>query len=154
MELEQSVQQQVLPEARKRYPNPSIGILTANLVVFAIAVWGWASFGSITGAVSYYLNGHTVFPDAREKFFHIAEPGDTVGVTFKIANRGSEPVRILGCQASCTCIIPDDIPFTLVPGEARDLEFSIRNDAKTSKPGLPTSSTVRYKITLFTSNPA
>jgi len=153
MEMQRAAQQLVLPRRKSQTLSHASAILIfTNLAVFAIAAWALASFGSIGGAISYYLKGETLFLDSTEKSLGIVSPGDQVGVTFKLTNRGRKQIRILGCQASCSCMIPDDLPFVLSPDESRDFTLSIR----TPKPrGASDKKSIgmNLELTLFSNNP-
>lgn len=126
METEQAAQQQVLPGRKSRTLNLAAAILiSTNVLLIVLATWALASFGSIRGAIGYSLRGETLFVDSTEKSFGVASPGDHVDVTFKLSNRGREPIRVLGCSANCGCMIPRDLPFVLSPSGVRDFKVSI-----------------------------
>jgi len=126
MEMKPLTQQQVQPSRKSRGLSPTATILICtNLALLFIVVWALASFGSIRGAIGYYLRGVTLFVDSTEKSFGVASSGDHVDVTFKLFNRGREPIRVLGCSANCGCMVPRDSPFVLSPSEGRDFKVSI-----------------------------
>src|SRR6202034_3578924 len=87
------------------------------------------------------------------KSFGVATPGDRIDAFFMLANRGNDSIRILGCNASCNCVIPNDLPFTLGPSEKRKFFVSIHmptlEQMRTQK-----STHLDLALTLFTSNPA
>jgi hypothetical protein len=127
-------------------------IVIVNSMVVLAAGWSLYAFGSVQQAVGYYLRGETVSADTAEKSFGIVSPGDPIKVLFKLTNRGREPVRVLGCDASCICIVPDDLPFSLDPNESRDFVVSIWNP-KPGERGSIKPSSLRFDITLFTNDP-
>ncbi len=154
MGLEQSTQQQVLPSRKCRVLNPfAVILISTNLALLVMAVWAIASFGSIRGAVGYYLRGETLFFDSTEKSFGVASPGEKVTVAFRLTNRGRKPIRVLGCSAICTCTLPTDLPFTLGPNESRDVTLSIR-EPKRQVPQPSKPKDLSLEVTLFTNNAA
>ena len=126
MGTERSTQQQILLKRASRVRSPAaMTLISANLVIFIMAIWALAGFGSIRGAIEYYLRGETLFVDSTRKSFGIVSPGDHVDLTFKLTNRGREPLRVLGCSAICGCMTPRDLPFVLRPSAGRDFKVSI-----------------------------
>ncbi len=116
------------PAARghKRWAKDPVAIafVSANVGLLALAVFALASFGSIGRAIGYYLRGETLLFDATEKTF-AAEPGNTVHVSFELTNKGINPIRIVGCQSVCTCTVPKDLPYTLGPGQTKELVLTV-----------------------------
>ena len=150
--MEPSIQQQVLSERKNRAINPfAMVLISTNLALLVMAVWAFVSFGSIRSAMGYYVRGETLLVDSNEKSFGTASPGDPIGVTFTLTNRDLRPVRVLGCQASCTCIVPENLPLTLLPNQKGGLTISIRTNAQSVKLG---RSMVEQEVVLFTSSPA
>ena len=88
--------------------------------------WATATYGSIGRAVGYHLRGETLFLDSNEKSFGVIEWGETSSVTFKMINCGPAPIRILGCQSPCSCLVRDDFPFTIAGNGVRDFVIPIR----------------------------
>jgi hypothetical protein len=139
---------------RKRWgigPAGTAIVIVSSMVLMA-AGWSLYAFGSIQQAVGYYLRGETLSADMAEKSFGIVSPGDPIRVPFKLTNRGRESVRVLGCSASCICILPDDLPFTLNPNESRDFVLFVSNP-KPGERGSIKPSSLRFDITLFTNDP-
>lgn len=64
-------------------------------------------------------------------------------LAFHARNVSAEPVRILGARSSCTCALIEDLPITLAPGEARELNVRIRADGELGS--------VSQAISLYTS---
>ena len=69
-----------------------------------------------------------VFDSSRKSFGFINE-GETASVSFRLTNRSGRPVRVVGCMAQCDCIVPDDLPFAIGPGQAQDFRVSVRTVA-------------------------
>jgi Protein of unknown function (DUF1573) len=138
---------------RKHSPSQAaLVLISANLVILIAAVWAWAAFGSIGMAVGYCLRGERLFADATEKGFGVAEPNTVVQVTFKLTNRGDEPIRILGCHANCSCVVPSDLPFTLDRNETRDFTVSIHTP-RSELLGSPAGNRLHLPLTLYTNSP-
>lgn len=130
----------------------AIAFVTSNAVLLAMAVYAIVSLGSIRAAVGYYMRGETLFFDAREKTFGTAVPGETVPVSFEMTNRGADPIRVLGCRAGCSCMVPRDLPYTLRPNERKTLNLTVRMPPRRDEARPPAK--LGLPLTLFTSNRA
>jgi len=98
----------------------SVNLLLAIAVVAAL-LW----FGSLATAVQV-LGGRPLVVDATTKSFGVAEPGQTVEVTFNLVNYGSQPCRVVGTRLTCGCTVPQEIPFSIGPGETGKFRVVIR----------------------------
>jgi len=127
-------------------------VLSASLVFAAAAVWGICHFGSFRGAMNYYLRGESLSVDSITRSFGVAKPSDRLNVSFNLTNQGDETVRILGCQAYCNCVVPQDLPFALRPGEKSSFTISVHipSGIQANREG---STHLELPLTLFTSNP-
>jgi len=151
METEQAIQQEVLPRKRAWVSRWSGAFfVSAALVPLMLAFWTLGGLDAM-GVAYALMKGETLFVDSFSKSFGIVQTGDPIAVSYRLTNRGDQSVRVVGCQAICTCIVPDDLPFTLHPKESRDLKISILNP-KTEDKG--PSQAINWGITLFTTNPA
>jgi len=133
---------------RLNFPIIAVSIASAGMIL--TTAWAWMRCGSIERAVSYYLMGRTLILDSAEKSFGTTAPGARRMVTFKLTNWGSEPIRVLGCQSSCSCLIRDDLPFTIPGGETRDFNVAVTVPEGAVSPG---STRLHYEMTLFTNIP-
>ena len=153
MEMGSSTRQQVLATKQKWTLSPlAAAVICVSLALCAMAVWGLANFGSIRDAISYYFKGETLILDSTTKSFGVAAPGERVSISFKLTNRGKTSIRILGCYARCTCLVPGDLPITLQSNEKRDFTVSIsmpsHDEARARK-----STHLELPFVLFTSSP-
>ena len=130
--------------------------VSANAALLAMAVFAIASFGSLGLAIGYYLRGEKLLVDAPQKSFGAAAPGETVRVSFKLANKNDVAIRILGCKAACNCTVPCELPLALAPGESKDFTLTIQMPSQRGRGGrrldvpftLFTSSVVQPRINL------
>jgi hypothetical protein len=137
--------------SRKAFRSPTPGVvvlLMVNLALLAGAAWAMATYGSIGRAVRYHLRGETLFVDSTEKSFGVAAWGETRNVTFKMVNCGPTPIRILGCNSPCSCLVQNNFPFTIPENGTRDLVIPVRLSRREDGP-----STIHLdaELTLFTS---
>ena len=87
--------------------------------------------------------------DSSTKSFGVVRQGETGSVSFRLLNQSRRPVRVVGCMAYCECVVPDDLPFTIGPGEAREFRVSVRTVAgEFSK----SPEKVNQPITLYTTD--
>ncbi|MGC8642477.1 MAG: DUF1573 domain-containing protein [Isosphaeraceae bacterium] len=133
--------------------SPPVALFVAtNAVLLAAVIWAMVAFGSLDAAIGFYLRGMTLVPDSRCKTFGAARRGKDVPVSFTLTNNGRRSVRVLGCQASCACMVPEDLPFTLRSGESRALSIAVRRRA--GLPGEADEEPFDQEIILFTSDRA
>lgn len=153
MATEQVTENALLPGERRRTPSVTATVLiSGNVVLLAIVVWGSVNFGSIRAATGYYLRGETLFVDSSQKSFGIAGFDERVSVTFALRNRGRRPIRVLGCQVSCSCTVPPDLPFAIQPNESREFTLRIRAPGRRESQS-DQAHDLTLHIILFTSNP-
>jgi hypothetical protein len=150
MEEKQAFIGQAMLTQRTRCPRLSHPILIAmGLVILIFSGWLLGGLGAIPTAYAY-LRGETLFVDSHMKSFGIVAPGDPITVSFDLENRGDRPLRIVGCEAGCGCIVPDYLPFTLNPKESRAFSISILNRKKVDDNQIRSFNS---DLTLFTTNP-
>ena len=99
-------------------------LISVNLLLAIAVVGALLWFGSLATAVQV-LGGRPLVVDATTKSFGVAEPGQTVEVTFNLVNYGSQPCRIVGATVGCACTVPQDVPFSIAPGETKSLRMLI-----------------------------
>jgi len=99
-------------------------LISVNLLLAIAVVGALLWFGSLATAVQV-LGGRPLVVDATTKSFGVAEPGQTVEVTFNLVNYGSQPCRVVGAWAGCACTVPQDVPFSIAPGETGEFRVVI-----------------------------
>jgi hypothetical protein len=152
MNTEEAVVAQQMPVKRDwaRLKSLVIAASIASACMIMSIAWAWTTCGSIERAVDYYLRGRTLILDSHEKSFGTTAPGARSKVSFRLTNWDSEPIRILGCQSSCTCLIRDDLPFAIPAGETRDFSVAVTVPEGAVPLGLIR---LHYEMTLFTNIP-
>jgi hypothetical protein len=110
-----------------------------------------AEYGSVRGAIGYFVMNQSLLCDSDVKTIRITGAPEEVDVRFRLKNKGERPVRIVGCEANCGCLLPDDLPFELAPAEQRIVTFKVVTKSKegTSRFGKPTL----LNLELLTNNP-
>jgi hypothetical protein len=71
-------------------------------------------FGSTSSALAY-LRGHRLIPDAYTKSFGAATTDERPSVNFLLTNWTEQPIKVLGANSSCTCLVTSDLPFVVPP---------------------------------------
>jgi hypothetical protein len=150
---EQATHKQVVRKSGRPEPSRHLTLcVVAGSVLFLWVAWALAGFGSIREAASYYLRGETLFVDSTRKSFGAAAPGEELPVSFRLANRGNRPIRIVGCKTYCNCMLPNDLPFTLAPHQTRDFTLSLQMPGP-EYAGSRASGRLELQLILFTNNP-
>jgi len=152
--VQQATQAPAARDSRRWVLSPvMIAFVSANAALLGMALFVLVSCGSVDKAIGYYLRGETLLLDATEKSFGVAAPSGDVGVSFRFTNWGDEPIRILGCKTVCNCTIPRDLPYTMAPGESRDLNLTVMT-APFRQVRNGRSSHINLPLTVFTSSRA
>ena len=123
--------------------------LAAGTLLLAGLVWAAFSVDTIQSAYAT-LTGEVISVDATTKSFGIVPPGDPITLTFQLTNRGSRPIRLVGCMAYCNCITPPELPYTIATGETRDFAIAMTNP---NREGLNRDRTIGQPLILFAANP-
>lgn len=97
--------------------------LYANFALAACIVWAYVSFGSIRSALEF-ARGQRLVLETRSRSIGNVKPGSQLEITFNIANRGPQPVRIVGCGMACIGRAINDLPMLVEPRGTRP--FAIR----------------------------
>jgi hypothetical protein len=149
---EQATHKQVVPRSgTAALFRPLTLVAVTGLALVVWVVWAFAGFGSIREAASYYLRGETLFVDSTTKSLGAAAPSEELPVSFRLTNRGKQPIRIVGCKTSCNCMLPRDLPFALAPHEVREFTLSIRMPSPANFRSQ--AGRLELQLILFTNNP-
>lgn len=95
------------------------GVAVIAIFLCSVAVWG---FGSVDAAMAY-LRGDLISVDPG-----IVELGEgSAGAIRKaevcLTNRMDRPVTLIGGTSDCSCIVINNLPATLQPGESVNMEI-------------------------------
>lgn len=148
MATEQAVRQQsLIPWGIRILKSPSTLIAAGlGLALLSLACLALGGFRVIRS-----MRGQTISVDSDAKSFGVVSPGDPIAVSFRLTNHAREPVRIVGCRAGCSCMLPADLPLEIRPNASRD--FRVSFNFRPRPGGGPVLETRRFTMTLFTSNP-
>ncbi len=117
----------------------SICFLTGLL---AITLFIKLHYGSLA-TVAHAWRGDLVLFDRYE--VAIDHPQPVQMVAFRMTNTSSQPIRILGAQSSCTCVMATGLPLNFAPGTTKTLE--VRFKPKTM------DGPIRESVRVFTDRP-
>jgi hypothetical protein len=53
-------------------------------------------------------------------------PGESKAVVIKIRNESNQPIRLVGGTSSCACIVTDELPRTIGPGETMSVQIRVK----------------------------
>jgi hypothetical protein len=94
----------------------------AMLLVVGVGGVHWR-FGSVPNAAAY-LKGDAVRVEQPIRELGTVKCDEQVKVAFNVVNLQREPLKVVGANASCSCILPPEMPFTLDPFLATPLVFT------------------------------
>jgi hypothetical protein len=81
---------------------------------------GVLQFGSVTATIAW-LQGYAICPDASAKDLGTIQAGVKHSAAFRLRNLASQPVTVIGAEASCYCTVVGSLPLTIPPGEEREV---------------------------------
>jgi Protein of unknown function (DUF1573) len=127
MSTETAASEQVELRGREPWLNRSSMMVGLVLAPFALGAACYAYGGrEALRAVHVLVSGRSLVVDHATKSFGVISEGDSASIRFHLTNRGNRPVRVVGCMKYCNCLVPDELPLTLGPGEDRDFDVVVR----------------------------
>jgi len=123
----------------------SIFLVFSNLCLFSCVAWVYARYGSVGAAIDYFNGRYVHVRSAQSSLFNVA-PGQEARASYVIENRGSKPIRILGCGMGCAGRPAGNLPLLLEPGKAYTFAIDVRPSAPRGNSG----NSVRMPVTLYT----
>jgi hypothetical protein len=107
----------------------NIGGVAAILLVGGCLFLAHWRFGSIANAIGY-LNGREVQVDKSAIDLGTVALDKEIPVEFNLTNLHGRPFKIVGANASCSCISPPRMPITLSPLEPTSITFGFTSPEK------------------------
>jgi hypothetical protein len=92
--------------------------------------WAHWRYGSLANAAAY-IDGRKVHADKLIRELGTVERDKLLKVEFNVINLQNEPLRIVGANASCSCILPPDMPIALEPFTTTPVVFTFRSPETT-----------------------
>lgn len=102
-----------------------VGGLLAILMGIGLTSLANYRYGSLAKAIAY-LNGDIVQVDSANRDLGTVECAKAIKVDFTFTNLRSEPLKVVGANASCSCILPPDMPITLESFTATPITFTFK----------------------------
>ncbi len=91
----------------------TIGLVAIGLA--SLLLGGIYRFGSAASALAY-LRGDRLIPDTYTKTFGTVGKDEGPSVGFTLTNYTEQAIKVLGANASCTCLVASDMPIVVPPG--------------------------------------
>ena len=89
----------------------------------ALALFVKMRYGSLETA-AHAWRGDAILCDLYE--VAIAQPQPSQTVAFQLTNTSSQPIRLLGADSSCTCVMATGLPMDFAPGTRKTLEVRFK----------------------------
>lgn len=135
-------------EEVRRFPDRFLwmlkNILAAGLILVIVATWGYVQFGSFTSALAY-ARGDRLIADSKSLFFGQVVAGPTIQQHTRLTNHANRAIKLVGSNASCACVLSEDLPLTIAPGNSHLFRIGVKTDKR--------SGAIREQIALFTDFP-
>ena len=102
-------------------------------------------FGSLSHTLAY-ARGVRLLADEPTMDLGPMEAGSRMTFAFRLTNLTGRPIKLIGAQTSCSCMVVDDLPTTIPPLQSRAIPVGIEAP---SQADMPASGSVRF----FTDEP-
>jgi len=108
-----------------RTKNIFLTIAFAALLLAGVAAYGVSRFGSF-GALVAALQGRVLYVEPSRVLIEPLKPGESSIVKVRIRNLATGPIKVLGSRAQphCGCLVAENLPTELAPGEVKELRSS------------------------------
>lgn len=103
-----------------------LGVLAVLALVVLLVGVAYLRYGSASNAIAY-LNGEYIVADRRIENLGLVEPDKEFPVTFNLTNVHSSPIKLVGANCSCSCILPPAMPMDLAGGETTPVTFNFHS---------------------------
>lgn len=110
--------------------------------LLAIGLFVNLRYGTVAAA-THAWRGDLIVCDRYEVAVDRPQPLQTIA--FRLTNTSSQPIRILGAQSSCTCVMATGLPFNIAPGGSKTLEVRFKPKKM--------DALIRESIRVFTDRP-
>jgi hypothetical protein len=96
----------------------------ALLILSTSFCYAYYSYGSVRNLLSA-VRGQPLIVNSPRQSFGTIKPGEVARVPFRMENVSSSPVRVVGCFVHCSCLLDQQLPFTVMPGETAELLIKV-----------------------------
>jgi hypothetical protein len=100
-------------------------LLTTGAILGVGLGIGRLRYGSFWNTIAA-VRGQSVAVEPRQFSAGEVQPGESVVVSVRLRNLTTEPVRVIGSHANCGCTVTDRWPLELQPGEAVEVQLSLK----------------------------
>lgn len=133
----------------KLHNNRSWHWMGSTITAFFAISLGFVAFAEYRyGGIRVFvrsIRGETVILDPSRFNLGSITVGETIVRQSFLHNYTSEPIRILGANSQCSCVVAEDLPAIVPPGESYTINVRIKPEAKRK---------IEETIVLFTDHPA
>lgn len=102
-------------------------ILALLVILLGLGSW-W--FGSPQAALAHLRGEHVSVTPGLVNVGQ-GSPGEVCRATVEVSNWTDAPVRLIGGISDCSCVLTDDLPLTIPPGEVRSVTVQVKLPAST-----------------------
>ena len=106
-------------------------IILVSIGFASLCVAGIRQFGSVSAALAY-LRGDGLIPDVYTRSFGIVDKNERPTIEFSLTNYTEQPIKVVGSNSSCTCLVTSDLPMVVPPHARSTLRVAARSR---SRPG-------------------
>ena len=103
--------------------------LIAIIVIFALWLATVVRFRSWKGAIGY-AQGFSPHVVAGSVKLVDLQPGQETTLPLRLTNVSRSPIEVLGGNSDCGCVVVQDLPLRLEPGEYRDVPVAVAAPGK------------------------
>ncbi|MEO2088913.1 MAG: DUF1573 domain-containing protein [Gemmataceae bacterium] len=105
-----------------RVPIGLIGVIAALALLAGL---GTLAFGSLDAAIAK-LRGEPLGVSPAVLDFGTGKPGESLSTSVTVRNFTTDPVRLIGGTSDCSCLVTQDLPVTIPPGESVSIAVKLK----------------------------
>ena len=102
-----------------------LGLIGVAIVLATLAGVGTLAFGSLDAAIAK-LRGEPLGVTPAVLDFGQGKPGELLTTSVTVRNFTTDPVRLIGGTSDCSCLVTQDLPVTIPPGESVNIAVRLK----------------------------
>lgn len=102
-----------------------LGLIGVAIVLATLAGVGTLAFGSLDAAIAK-LRGEPLSVSPALLDFGHGKPGESLTTSVTVRNYTTDPVRLIGGTSDCSCLVTQDLPVTIPPGESVSIAVRLK----------------------------
>lgn len=113
-----------------RIKNVLCTAVFAALLLAGLAAYGVSRYGSL-GALASAIQGRVLYVEPQRLPLGVLKPREHIRIGIRLHNLANKPIKVLGSHSipSCGCLVAEELPVELVPGEVKEVPINLKAPA-------------------------